>query len=68
MVEKLTWNGNRNARAVPVVFLLSEYLIDYDIHDNLSNLKLNKLPETDSIHRRVLYEVRSQICTPLNSP
>jgi len=36
-----------------------------DILKKFSNLNLNKSPEPDSVHPRVLYEVRFEICTPL---
>jgi len=41
------------------------HITEYDIHKNLSHLKLNKSPGPDTIHPRVLYEIRSEICTPL---
>jgi len=41
------------------------HITEYDIHKRLSNLKLNKSPGQDSIHLRVLYEVRSKICFSL---
>jgi len=41
------------------------HITECDIHKKLPYLKLNKSPGPDSIHPRVLYEVRSKICSPL---
>jgi len=38
---------------------------DTGIHKKLCQLKFNKSPGPDTIHPRVLYEVRSEICSPL---
>ena len=41
------------------------HITEYDIHQKLSQLKLNKSPGPDTIHPRVLYKVRAEICSPL---
>jgi len=41
------------------------HIAEDDIRKKLSNLNLNKSPGPDSIHPRVLYEVRFEICTHL---
>ena len=41
------------------------HITEYDIHQKLSQLKLNKSPGPDTIHPRVLYEVCAEICSPL---